>query len=208
MGEGNLPMTVSLILSLSTFMFISAVTPGPNNMLLTSSGANFGIRRSIPLCLGIVLGMQTILLLSAFGVAALLLIYPAIHTGLKVLGSLYLLWLAWKTATSHYKRLDTSMPSMPPIKIYQGWLLQFLNPKTWLMGLGAVSSYSLAGEQYGSSILTIGIVMLFSSIIAGAVWLMLGSLIGRLLRSRHSWFMFNIAMGILTAACVPLIWLN
>ncbi|WP_187654691.1 LysE family translocator [Xenorhabdus sp. PB62.4] len=201
-------MTVSLILSLSTFMFISAVTPGPNNMLLTSSGANFGIRRSIPLCLGIVLGMQTILLLSAFGVAALLLIYPAIHIGLKVLGSLYLLWLAWKTATSHYKRLDTSMPSMPPIKIYQGWLLQFLNPKTWLMGLGAVSSYSLAGEQYGYSILTISIVMLFSSITAGAIWLMLGSLIGRLLQSRHSWFMFNIAMGILAAACVPLIWLN
>ncbi|OTA19484.1 alcohol dehydrogenase [Xenorhabdus beddingii] len=201
-------MTVSLIFSLSTFMFISAVTPGPNNMLLTSSGANFGIRRSIPLCLGIVLGMQTILLLSAFGIAALLLIYPAMHIGLKVLGSLYLLWLAWKTATSHYKRLDITTSSVPPIKIHQGWLLQFLNPKTWLMGLGAVGSYSLAGEQYNHSILTIGVVMLVSSIIAGAIWLILGSLIGRLLRSRHSWFIFNIGMGVLTAACVPLIWMD
>ncbi|MBI6550171.1 LysE family translocator [Xenorhabdus lircayensis] len=201
-------MTASLIFSLSTFVFISAVTPGPNNMLLTSSGANFGIRRSIPLCLGIVLGMQTILLLSAFGIAALLLIYPAMHTGLKVLGSLYLLWLAWKTATSHYKRLDTTKPVGTPIKIHQGWLLQFLNPKTWLMGLGAVSSYSLAGALYNHSILAISVVMIISSTVAGAIWLILGSLIGRLLRSRHSWFIFNIAMGILTAACVPLIWIN
>ncbi|OTA15456.1 alcohol dehydrogenase [Xenorhabdus vietnamensis] len=200
-------MTISFIFSLSVFMFISAVTPGPNNLLLTSSGANFGIRRSIPLCLGILLGMQTILLLSAFGVAALLLVYPAIHAGLKVLGCLYLLWLAWKTASSHYKRLDTMKSAgREATKIYQGWLLQFLNPKTWLMGLGAVSSYSLSGQLYNHSIFAISIVMLISNILASAIWLVLGSLIGQLLRSRHAWFMFNITMGILTAACVPLIW--
>ncbi|BET95321.1 LysE family translocator [Xenorhabdus taiwanensis] len=199
-------MTLSLIFSLSIFMFISAVTPGPNNLLLTSSGANFGIRRSIPLCLGIILGMQTILLLSAFGIAALLLIYPAIHMGLKILGCLYLLWLAWKTATSHYKRLDTTTSAGEPIKIYQGWLLQFLNPKTWLMGLGAISSYSLVGERYNHSIFVISIVMLIVNTLAGAIWLVLGSLIGQLLKSRRAWFTFNIAMGVLTAACVPLIW--
>ncbi|KLU14871.1 MULTISPECIES: LysE family translocator [Xenorhabdus] len=199
-------MTLSLVFSLSIFMFISAVTPGPNNLLLTSSGANFGIRRSIPLCLGIILGMQTILLLSAFGVAALLLIYPALHTGLKILGCLYLFWLAWKTATSHYKRLDTTASAGEPIKIYQGWLLQFLNPKTWLMGLGAISSYSLAGELYNYSIFVISIVMLIVNTLAGAIWLVLGSLIGQLLRSRRAWFTFNVAMGVLTAACVPLIW--
>ncbi|PHM62683.1 LysE family translocator [Xenorhabdus ishibashii] len=199
-------MTLSLIFSLSIFMFISAITPGPNNLLLTSSGANFGIRRSIPLCLGIILGMQTILLLSAFGVAALLLIYPAIHMGLKILGCLYLLWLAWKTATSHYQRLDTTTSSGKPIKIYQGWLLQFLNPKTWLMGLGAISSYSLAGELYNHSIFVISVVMLIINTLAGVIWLVLGSLIGQLLKSRRAWFTFNIAMGGLTAACVPLIW--
>ncbi|SFN76040.1 LysE family translocator [Xenorhabdus japonica] len=199
-------MTVSLLFSLSIFMFISAVTPGPNNLLLTSSGANFGLRRSMPLYLGIILGMQTILLLSAFGVAALLLIYPAMHTGLKVLGSLYLLWLAWKTAISHYKRLDTIKSVGKPTRIYQGWLLQFLNPKAWLMGLGAVSSYSLSEPLYNHSIFAISIVMLIANTLAGAIWLVLGSLIGQLLRSRRAWFMFNITMGILTAACVPLIW--
>ncbi|WP_272688936.1 LysE family translocator, partial [Providencia sp. PROV033] len=82
-------MTLGLIFSLFTFLFIAAVTPGPNNMLLTSCAANYGFRRSIGLLLGIMLGMQSILYLSAFGVAALLLLYPAIHIVLKIVGSIY-----------------------------------------------------------------------------------------------------------------------
>ncbi|MBD2815690.1 LysE family translocator [Xenorhabdus sp. Flor] len=201
-------MTASLIFSLSTFMFISAITPGPNNMLLTSSGANFGFRRSLMLLLGIVFGMQTVLLLSAFGIAALLLVYPAIHTGLKVLGSLYLLWLAWKTVTAQYKRLEATQSLGTPIKGYQGWLLQFLNPKAWVMGLGAISSYSLAGDLYLHSILVISVVMLLCNTVTGMIWLILGAMIGRLLKSRTAWFTFNILMGLLTAACVPLIWIS
>ncbi|PHM38907.1 alcohol dehydrogenase [Xenorhabdus mauleonii] len=201
-------MTVSLIFSLSIFIFISAITPGPNNILLTSSGANFGIRRSMPLFLGIILGIQTILLLSAFGIAALLLIYPIMHTGLKVLGSLYLLWLAWKMATSHYKRLETGKSVDAALKIHQGWLLQFLNPKAWLMGVGAVSSYSLTGEQYYHSILVISLVLFIANIVTGSVWLILGSMISRLLSHRRSWIIFNTIMGIATATCVPLIWLG
>ncbi|PHM28838.1 LysE family translocator [Xenorhabdus budapestensis] len=201
-------MTASLIFSLSTFMFISAITPGPNNMLLTSSGANFGLCRSLILLLGIVLGMQTVLLLSAFGIAALLLVYPAIHTGLKVLGSLYLLWLAWKTVTAQYKRLEATQSLGIPIKGHQGWLLQFLNPKAWMMGLGAISSYSLAGDLYIHSILVISVVMLLCNTVTGMIWLILGAMIGRLLKSRTAWFTFNIVMGLLTAACVPLIWIS
>ncbi|WP_340620183.1 LysE family translocator [Xenorhabdus siamensis] len=201
-------MTASLIFSLSTFMFISAITPGPNNMLLTSSGANFGFRRSLILLLGIVFGMQSVLLLSAFGIAALLLVYPTIHTGLKVLGSLYLLWLAWKTVTAQYKRLEATPSLGTPIKSHQGWLLQFLNPKAWMMGLGAISSYSLTGDLYIHSILVISVVMLLCNTVTGMVWLILGAMIGRLLKSRTAWFTFNIVMGLLTAACVPLIWIS
>lgn len=87
-------MTAHLFISLSVFMFIAAVTPGPNNMLLTASGAQLGFRRTLALMAGIMLGMQTVLYLSAFGVAAILLIYPKLHTAMKIAGSLYLLWLA------------------------------------------------------------------------------------------------------------------
>ncbi|MBG2711812.1 LysE family translocator [Proteus mirabilis] len=201
-------MTISLISSLAIFLFIAAITPGPNNLLLTSSGANVGFKRSLKLMAGIMLGMQCVLLSSAFGVAALLIIYPALHIGLKVVGSAYLLWLAWKTATSSYQRLDIPAKTPQAISWFQGGLLQFLNPKAWMMGLGAVGSFSLSGDAYFSSVIAISIVMVIVNFVAGIVWILGGTLISLFLQSRQSWFIFNISMGLLTALCVPLIWIG
>ncbi|WP_145583766.1 LysE family translocator [Yersinia thracica] len=199
-------MELSLFLSMVGFLWVAAITPGPNNMLLTSAGANFGFMRSIWLMLGIMLGMQSMLLLVAFGVGGLILVYPSLHLILKILGSLYLLWLAWKIATSAYEKLETNVVPPKPLRLYQGWLLQFLNPKAWLMGLGSVASFSMAGAAYHHSILMISLGMFMVNLVAGIIWLGFGTLIGRLLRSRRAWFTFNISMGLLTAACVLLIW--
>ncbi|HEJ9629269.1 MULTISPECIES: LysE family translocator [Proteus] len=201
-------MTISLILSLTIFLFIAAITPGPNNLLLTSSGANVGFKGSLKLMAGIMLGMQCVLLSSAFGVAALLIIYPALHIGLKIVGSAYLLWLAWKTATSSYQRLDIPAKTPQAVSWFQGGLLQFLNPKAWMMGLGAVGSFSLSGDAYFSSVIAISIVMVIVNFVAGIVWILGGTLISLFLQSRRSWFIFNISMGLLTALCVPLIWIE
>ena len=201
-------MTLGLIFSLFTFLFIAAVTPGPNNMLLTSSAANSGFRRSFALLLGIMLGMQSILYLSAFGIAALLLLYPAIHIVLKVVGSIYLLWLAWKTATANYAPLKTNSEAVKSVTWYEGGLLQFLNPKAWMMGLGAVGSFSLPGELFTESIIIMSIAFIIVNFVAGLIWMAFGSLIGLFLRSRRAWFIFNLLMGLLTALCVPLIWLE
>ena len=102
-------MEPSLFLSMLGFLWVAAITPGPNNLLLTTSGANFGFMRSLWLMVGIMLGMQSILLLVAFGVGSLILIYPSLHLILKILGSLYLLWLAWKVATAAYEKLETDV---------------------------------------------------------------------------------------------------
>lgn len=201
-------MTISLIFSLTIFLFIAAITPGPNNLLLTSSGANVGFKGSLKLMAGIMLGMQCVLLSSAFGVAALLIIYPALHIGLKIIGSAYLLWLAWKTATSSYQRLDIPAKTPQAVSWFQGGLLQFLNPKAWMMGLGAVGSFSLSGDAYFSSIIAMSIVMVIVNFVAGIVWILGGTLISLFLQSRRSWFIFNISMGLLTALCVPLIWVE
>ncbi|WP_109408925.1 LysE family translocator [Proteus genomosp. 4] len=201
-------MTISLIFSLTIFLFIAAITPGPNNLLLTSSGANVGFKGSLKLMAGIMLGMQCVLLSSAFGVAALLIIYPALHIGLKIIGSAYLLWLAWKTATSSYQRLDIPAKTPQAVSWFQGGLLQFLNPKAWMMGLGAVGSFSLSGDAYFSSIIAMSIVMVIVNFVAGIVWILGGTLISLFLQSRRSWFVFNISMGLLTALCVPLIWVE
>ncbi|HGM5491954.1 TPA: LysE family translocator [Serratia fonticola] len=199
-------MELSLFLSMLGFLWVAAITPGPNNMLLTTSGANFGFMRSLWLMIGIMLGMQSILVLVAFGVGGLILIYPSLHLVLKILGSLYLLWLAWKVATAAYEKLETDAPPPKPVRLYQGWLLQFLNPKAWLMALGAVASFSLAGDQYNHSILAIAFGIFAVNIVAGIIWLGFGTVIGRLLRSKKAWIIFNVSMGLLTAACVLLIW--
>ncbi|MEC5343855.1 LysE family translocator [Brenneria populi] len=199
-------MELSLFLSMLGFLWVAAITPGPNNMLLTTSGANFGFLRSLWLMLGILFGMQSILLLVAFGVGSLILVYPSLHFALKALGSLYLLWLAWKVATAAYEKLETLDAPPRPIRFYQGWLLQFLNPKAWLMALGAVASFSLPGAEYHHSVMAISFGIVLVNLVAGAIWLGFGTLIGRLLRSKKAWITFNVSMGLLTAACVLLIW--
>ena len=196
----------TLFFSMLGFLWVAAITPGPNNMLLTSSGANYGFLRTIPLMIGIMLGMQCILLLVAFGVGSLILLYPSLHLILKVAGSAYLLWLAWKIGTATYERLETDAPPPEPIPFWQGGLLQVINPKAWLMALGAVASFSLAGSQYLHSVALISIGIALVNIVAGMIWIAFGSLIGTLLRSRRAWTLFNVFMGLLTAACVLLIW--
>ncbi len=202
-------MEMGLFLSLLGFLWVAAITPGPNNMLLTASGANFGFVRSFPLMLGIMLGMQIMLLMVAFGIGGLILVYPALHLLLKIAGSLYLLWLSWKIATAPYEVLDVDATAAPAkaMPFWQGGLLQLINPKAWLMSLGAVASFSLAGIHYRSSVLAISFAMFLVNIVAGVIWLGFGSFISRWLKSPQSWKIFNLFMGLLTASCVILIWL-
>lgn len=199
-------MELSLFLSMLGFLWVAAITPGPNNMLLTASGANFGFQRSLWLMVGIMIGMQLMLLMVSFGIGGLILLYPSLHLVLKIAGSAYLLWLAWKIATAQYEKLETDNAPAAPMPFWQGGLLQLINPKAWLMVLGAVASFSLAGEAYRASVAAISIGLALVNVLSGIIWLSFGSLIGRILSSRRAWAIFNLAMGVLTAACVLLIW--
>lgn len=199
-------MELSLFLSMLGFLWVAAITPGPNNMLLTASGANFGFLRSLALLIGIMLGMQIMLLMVAFGVGGLILLYPSLHLFLKIAGSIYLLWLAWKIGTAKYEKLETHDAPPSPMPFWQGGLLQLVNPKAWLMVLGAVASFSLAGNQYLHSVVAISIGLAIVNFASGIIWTGFGTLIGRVLRSRRAWMLFNVFMGLLTAACVLLIW--
>ena len=199
-------MELSLFLSMLGFLWVAAITPGPNNMLLTASGANFGFLRSLMLLIGIMLGMQIMLLLVAFGVGSLILLYPSLHLFMKIAGSIYLLWLAWKIGSAEYEKLETDHAPAAPMPFWQGGLLQLINPKAWLMVLGAVASFSLAGSAYLTSVIEISLGLALVNLIAGFIWLGFGAMIGRILRSRRAWTIFNVCMGLLTAACVLLIW--
>lgn len=200
-------MEIGLFLSLLGFLWVAAATPGPNNMLLTTSGANFGFWRTIPLMIGIILGMQIMLLLVASGVGSLLLLYPSIHILLKFIGSLYLLWLAWKVATAAFEDLTTQTSVARKIPLWQGGLLQLVNPKAWLMTLGAVVSFSLSGSQYITSVGIISLALALINLVAGMLWILVGMLIRRFLSTPKAWQGFNLVMAGLTALSTIFIWI-
>ncbi len=94
-------MPLDVFLALASFAFVMAFTPGPNNIMLTASGANFGFARSIPHMAGVVVGFVILLVVSGGGLGALLVTFPSLQTALKVVGAAYMLWLAWKIANAH-----------------------------------------------------------------------------------------------------------
>lgn len=127
------------LLPLATFAFVSSITPGPNNIMLTSSGILFGFVRSIPHMLGITFGFGVLLLLCAAGIGGLMLAVPSIHVVMKTFGSTYLLYLAWQLRSMAFKPEEKS--AAKPMSFWGAALFQFANPKAWVMAITGVSAF-------------------------------------------------------------------
>jgi threonine/homoserine/homoserine lactone efflux protein len=133
-------MTVNLLIGLISFGFVMSITPGPNNLMLLASGANFGFRRTLPHIVGISLGLALMVLLVGLGLAGLFLAYPPARTALK-LGSIgYMLWLAWRIAHAAAPGEGRARPH--PMTLLQAAAFQWVNPKAWIMALGAITNYT------------------------------------------------------------------
>lgn len=200
-------MEIGYFVSLFSFLFVAAITPGPNNLLLTNSAARFGLLSSLPVMLGIILGMQLILSLVAFGVGSIILNYPAIDTLMQLAGSLYLIWLACRLITAPLPSAQNSEYCAFAVGWWQGAILQLVNPKAWLMTLGAVASFSHSGRYFTPSIVLISLALMLANLIAGLLWLSCGHAIRIWLATELAWRRFNLVMGLLTLASVGLLWL-
>lgn len=185
------------------FALITCGTPGPNNMLLTAAGANLGFRKSLPLLFSVVTGLNLIILATALGLGVLITSQPELASMLKAAGSLYLLWLAAKLARTGVPG-ERSVSEMP--RWHQAALAQLLNPKGWFMALSAVSGFTLPTPAYWPSALSMLAVFWIMGILTGALWIVFGSGVRRLLRTPKAWKYFNLSMGILTAGCIIMIW--
>lgn len=133
-------MTYDTLLALALYAFATSITPGPNNLMLMASGANFGLRRSVPHMLGIGIGFAAMILLVGAGLMGVFVAYPVTHDILLALSLLYLLWLAWKTATAAAPK--ASERSARPLTFLQAAAFQWVNPKAWAMALTAVTAYA------------------------------------------------------------------
>ncbi|MFI8619859.1 LysE family translocator [Marinomonas sp. NPDC078689] len=194
----------SFFFALALFAFIMSVTPGPNNMMLLASGAQFGFRRTLPHMIGIVLGMASLLFSVLLGMGALFVLYPPIYSVLKWVGGAYLLWLAWKVASAPVGQLSNAKQSASPMQWWQAALFQYVNPKAWMMSVGCVSSFSLAGDLYVQSGFWIIVLFACMGFPAITLWAWAGVAIRRWLTDDKRQRAFNYIMGLATASTLLL----
>jgi len=195
----------SLLVSLIVFVFAASFTPGPNNIMLTASGVNFGFQRTIPHMVGIIVGFPVMILLVGFGLGQVFVIIPQLHDILKWLGSAYLLFLAWKIATAARHKQGTY--ETKPLSFYQAALFQWVNPKGWIMSIAALANYTTVDQNHLAQTLLVAGVFFLMSLGATTSWSLFGALIGRWLQSYVALRIFNGAMALLIVASIVLLYL-
>jgi threonine/homoserine/homoserine lactone efflux protein len=189
---------------LVTFAVATSITPGPNNIMLTASGANFGFRRTVPHMLGIAIGFTIMVATIGLGLSEIFERFPVIHELLRYGGAAYLLYLAYRIATAAPTTSDAARPVGRPLTFLQAALFQWLNPKSWMMAVGAISTYTTAGGDLMLESVTIALIFGAIGLPAVALWAALGVAIGRLLQTRWALRAFNIAMALLLVASLAL----
>jgi threonine/homoserine/homoserine lactone efflux protein len=184
-------------IGLIMFAFVTSVTPGPNNMMLLASGVNFGLKRTWPHIFGIAFGVSTLLAAMALGLGTLFVLFPPLNTVLKFVGAAYMLWLAWKIATSGGAGESGGKPR--PMRFFEAMAFQWINPKAWMMAIGAISGYFNAGNPWVSGAILL-VTFWFTGVFSIIPWAAFGQVMRRFLADpvRLKWF--NIVMGIALAA--------
>jgi len=196
-------MSLDVFTALVTFALVTVITPGPNNLMLMASGANFGFRRTVPHMLGIGLGFPSMVVLVGVGVMQVFDLWPPSYVILKVLSVGYLLFLAWKIA--HAAPPEEARAGGKPLTFLQSAAFQWVNPKAWSMALSAITLYATGRDL--PAVLWVAAAYVGVSVISTTSWTVLGQQLRRLLKSRARLRLFNWVMAILlVATLVPVLW--
>jgi threonine/homoserine/homoserine lactone efflux protein len=191
-------MSPELFAALLTYAFVTSITPGPNNFILLASGVNFGFSRTVPNMLGISVGFASLLLGVGFGLGALLLAFPTLHTVLKFAGGAYLLYLTWQIASSR-SLAKGGETAARPMTLLEAAAFQWVNPKAWMMAVTAMAVYTNSERPF-LSVLIVAVAFTLVNLPSVSCWAGFGMVLRGFLADpvRLKWF--NIAMGILLAA--------
>lgn len=186
------------------FAVSSSVTPGPNNIMVMTSGLNFGVRKSLPLLTGICVGFTIMLLLVGVGFSQLFEMFPSLHFLIKCAGVIYLLYLAYLIARS--AGTVESGEQSKPLSFIKGALFQWVNGKAWVVATGAIAAFTTVGANFFSQNLMIATTFFVVSFPCVGVWLMFGSLLKNVLNSAKSRMVFNYIMsGLLVLSVLPVV---
>jgi len=191
-------LSLDLLLGFALFALVTSITPGPNNTMLLASGVNFGFNRTIPHMLGITCGFFSLVLAVGLGLGAVFQTYPLLYTVLRYVGAAYLMYLAWKIAHSGPVS-DNGAGDHKPISYWGAAAFQWVNPKAWIMAIGAISTYTPL-QGYFFNVVVIAAVFALINLPSVSLWVVCGSLLRNLLRDRRWLRLFNWGMALLLVA--------
>lgn len=177
------------------FAFSTTITPGPNNVMIMSSGMNYGIRASLQHLLGICLGFPLMVLLIGLGFGIVFEQYPNLHQIIKLLGTIYLIWLAWHIASAKPKRIEQGKSK--PLNFYQAVLFQWVNGKAWVMASGAIAAFTSLDGLYWLEVIYITTAFLVVAFPCVGLWLIGGALLRKVLTKPLFQSLFNISMALI-----------
>jgi threonine/homoserine/homoserine lactone efflux protein len=196
-------MTTEQAVAFLIFAVVAAVTPGPSNVMVTAAGANAGILRGLPCLFGVTTGMGLMMFLVPLGLGSLVLAHPLALRALNWGGAAFLLWLAWKIATS--ASLDSATAG-DPVGYVGAAVFQWVNPKAWLVTASAAGTFLHADS--GSPVVqaaALGGLFALAALPSGFLWLAFGASVHHVLGTRRRLRVFNITMGVLLALSIALI---
>ena len=195
---------VDTILTLIAFSFVSSVTPGPNNVLLWASGAEFGLLRTVRHVVGTALGVGAMTLAAAAGLAALITTVPGLAFAMKVIGSIYLLYLAFRIASAHgLARGELARP----LGVIQAAGFQVINPKAWIFALGAITTFRPPGLSAVDGAIVVAATMMAVIVPSAALWAAAGGAINGLLTNERRRGMVRLLLAVLVVTTVASVWL-
>ena len=188
-------MSYEILIALIGFAFASSITPGPNNLMLMASGANYGLRRTVPHMLGISLGHAFMVVMVGVVLLRVFETYPVLNTVLKVLSATYMIWLAWKIANAvppEAKKVEGK-----PFTFLQAAAFQWVNPKAWFMAITAVSVYAPKDQGALIGSLLVAVVFSATNLPSVTVWAWMGVQVRRWLGTARRLRIFNVTMAVL-----------
>lgn len=197
-------MSSVLFAALVFFVISASVTPGPNNIMLMASGANFGLRRTLPHMMGVVVGFPLMLVMVGAGLSVVLQDHPVIHQIIRYAGAAYMLWMAWKIAMARPEKKEARQDR--PMRFLEAVFFQWINPKAWTFAISAIAAYTTPG---GSFALQLGIIVLVCTAVCipnSLLWITGGKFLSRLLNDPARMTLFNRIMGgLLALSIIPIL---
>lgn len=192
------------LIALVGFSFVSSVTPGPNNILLWASGAEFGLRRTVRHVVGTALGIGSMAIAVAAGLGALITTVPEVALAMKIAGSVYLLYLAYQIAGA--RALERTAVARP-LGIRQAAAFQAINPKAWIFALGAITTFRPAELPVVVGSVVVAVTMMIVILPTAALWAAGGGVLSRFIAGERAKRAVSLGLAALLAATVVFVWI-